>query len=119
MTEPIPIKRPVRWENLRSDEAEKVIREWSAETNRVIITVHAFERLEERSDVEAIDTQTIYRILQTGQVLGAPVKNEKGHWQAIMVSRMPGGRDACAVTVIVRENRTLIVRTAMWKDLGS
>lgn len=119
MADPIPIRRPVRWEKLRSDEAEKLIREWSIETDRVTITLHAFDRSEERSTLDLIDTQTIYRILQTGQVLGEPTKNEKGHWQATIVSRMPGGRDACAVTVIVRENRTLIVRTAMWKDLGS
>jgi hypothetical protein len=29
---------------------------------------------------------------------------------------MPGGRDACAVTVIVREDRSLVVRTVMWRD---
>ena len=33
-----------------------------------------------------------------------------------MMSRMPGGRDICAVTVIVRDDRRLIVRTVMWKD---
>jgi hypothetical protein len=75
--------------------------------------------MDERTVVEPIDTPTIIRILQTGQVFGDPMRNEKGHWQATMVARMPGGRDACAVTVIVRDNRTLIVRTAMWKDLGT
>jgi hypothetical protein len=119
MVDPIPIRRPPRWESLRSDEAENIIREWSKDTDRVIITDHAFERIEQRSSPELVDTPTIYRILQTGQVFGEPTKNEKGHWQAIMAARMPGGREACAVTVIVREDHTLIVRTVMWKDFGS
>jgi len=55
---------------------------------RVIITEHAFDRV-----------------------------NERGHWQATMARRMPGGRDACVVTVIVRGDHTLIVRTVMWRDL--
>lgn len=117
MTPPIPFIRPIRWESLRSDEAEKVIREWSQDTARVKFTDHAFERLDERSEVEIIDTTTVYRILQSGTCLGDPVRNERGHWQAIMVGRMPGGRDACAVTVIVRADRTLVVRTTMWRDL--
>lgn len=118
MVEPTPLIRPPRWTDLRSDEAERIIREWSRDTDRVIITEHAFERIDERSAVEIVDTPTIYRILQTGQVFGDPTKNEKGHWQAIMAARMPGGREACAVTVIVREDHTLIVRTVMWKDFG-
>jgi hypothetical protein len=118
MVEPTPFIRPPRWTDLRADEAEKIIREWSSDTARVIITEHAFERIDERSAAEIIDAPTIYRILQTGQVFGEPTKNERGHWQATMAARMPGGREACAVTVIVREDHTLIVRTVMWKDFG-
>ena len=119
MADPIPIRRPPRWEGLRSGEAEGIIREWAMDTSRVVITLHAFERSEERSEVEPVDTPTIYRILQTGQIFGEPTKNQHGHWQATMAARMPGGRYACAVTVIVREDRKLIVRTVMWKDFGS
>jgi hypothetical protein len=119
MVDPTPLRRPPRWDNLRADEAERIIREWALDTSRVIITDHAFDRIEERSEIELVDTPTIYRILQTGQVFGEPAKNERGHWQAIMAARMPGGREACAVTVIVREDRRLIVRTVMWKDFGS
>jgi hypothetical protein len=118
-TEPIPLRRPIRWERLPSDQAEKIIREWAQDTDRIIITDHAFERSEDRSELDRVDTPTIYRIMQTGQVFGEPTKNEKGHWQVIMAARMPGGREACAVTVIVREDHTLIVLTVMWKDFGS
>jgi hypothetical protein len=56
------------------------------------------------------------RVLLEGRVVDPPIRNERGHWQAIVARRMPGGRDACAVTVIVREDRSLIVRTVMWRD---
>ena len=52
VVEPTPLIRPPRWADLRSDEAEKIIREWSRDTNRVIITEHAFERIDERSTLE-------------------------------------------------------------------
>lgn len=116
MADPIPFRRPVRWDALRSDEAQKTINEWSADTSRVVITDHAFDRIDER-DADVLDTITVYRVLQTGTVLDDPVRNEKGHWQATVAKRMPGGRDVCVVTVIVRDDRTLIVRTVMWRDL--
>jgi hypothetical protein len=117
MAEPIPFRRPVRWTNLRSDEAEAIIREWARDTARIILTDHAFERVDER-DANQLDVLTVYRALQSGAVFGDPVMNEHGHWQATMAKRMPGGRDACVVTVIVRDDRTLIVRTVMWRDLS-
>ena len=72
IAEPTPIRRPPRWDNLRSDEAERIIREWAQDTSRVVITRHAFERSEERSEIEPVDTPTIYRILQTGQISASP-----------------------------------------------
>ena len=116
MVDPVPLRRPVRWTALRSDEAEQIIRDWSQDTGRVVITDHAFERVDER-EADGLDTMTVYKVLQTGQVFGDPVRNERGHWQATMARRMPGGRDACVVTVIVTDDRTLIVRTVMWRDL--
>ncbi len=116
MDEPIPFKRPIRWTAPRADEAETLIREWAKDTARVLITTHALDRIDERMEGPVIDTPTVYRILQRGRVSGHPVRNERGHWQATMMSRMPGGRDICAVTVIVRDDRRLIVRTVMWKD---
>ena len=82
----------------------------------LIITEHAFDRVDARG-TDSLDTMTVYRVLQTGTVFGDPVVNERGHWQATMAKRMPGGRDACVVTVIVRGDHTLIVRTVMWRDL--
>ena len=39
ISDPIPMRRPVRWEQLRTDEAEKLIREWSREEGRVIFRI--------------------------------------------------------------------------------
>jgi hypothetical protein len=116
VVDPIPLRRPIRWSDLRSDEAERVIRAWAQDTSRILISDHAFDRLGERFDEEPLDTPTVYRILKVGRVQGDPIRNERGHWQATMVLRMPGGRDAGAVTVILREDRKLIVRTVMWED---
>jgi len=113
--DPIPLRRPLRWDRLRTDEAERVIREWAQDSGRVAFTKHAFERVAER-DYGVLTTATVLRVLREGRVIGDPARNERGHWQAIMARRMPGGRDACAVTVIVREDRSLVVRTVMWRD---
>jgi hypothetical protein len=57
----------------------------------------------------------ILAILRAGGVYGPPIKNEKGDWQAEVERRMPGGRDAVAITV-VPHGKMLIVRTVMWRD---
>lgn len=75
MTDPLPFRRPIRWASLRADEAERVIREWSRDTGRVLITAHALDRVGER----AIGTPEVYRILQTGRCLADPARNERGH----------------------------------------
>jgi len=113
--DPIPLRRPLRWDRLRTDEAERVIREWAQDATRVAFTRHAFERVAERN-YGVLTTVTVLRVLREGQRHWRSARNERGHWQAIMARRMPGGRDACAVTVIVREDRSLVVRTVMWRD---
>lgn len=77
MAEAIPFRRPIHWGNLRSDEAEKVIQEWSLDTARVKFTDHTFERFDDRSEIEIIDTQTVYRILQSGTCLGDPKERKR------------------------------------------
>jgi hypothetical protein len=79
----------------------------------VIIGDHAFDRVGERD----ITQPEVYRVLRTGMVLEQPTVNERGDWQAIMVRRMPGGRDAGVVTIVYKEGRTLFVRTVEWMDL--
>ena len=66
------------------------LREWAEDTSRVIITEHAFDRVDERG-TDSLDTMTVYRVLQTGTVFGNPVVNERGHWQATMPSGCQAG----------------------------
>ncbi|MDP1961764.1 MAG: hypothetical protein Q8K93_06140 [Reyranella sp.] len=58
MADPVPFQRPIRWSDLRSDEAERVIRAWAQDTSRLLISDHAFDRLGERFDEEPLDTST-------------------------------------------------------------
>lgn len=96
---------------MRADEAERVIRERAADTGNVIISVHAFDRVEERT----ILTEDVYWILRKGYVEGQPIF-EDGEWKVVVVKRMPGGREAGAVTLIVEAEQTIFVKTVEWMD---
>lgn len=115
MVDPTPFQRPIRWDALRADEAQRVINDWARTTANVVITAHALERNEERLS-DMIDTAMIYETLRLGVVVDEPLRNERGHWQAKVERRMPGGREVVSVTVILKDEQKLIVRTIMWKD---
>lgn len=115
MVEPTPFRRPIRWESLRADEAERVIRKRAADTSNVIFGDHAFDRIEDRS----ITTVDALRILRKGFVQAASLqKNIDGEWEAIVEKRMPGGREAAVVTIVFRETDKLFVKTVMWLDVS-
>lgn len=57
---PIPLRRPIRWGNLRSDEGERIIRERVKDTGNVIIGDHALDRLDERFGGMAFTHVDIY-----------------------------------------------------------
>ncbi|MBY0430114.1 MAG: hypothetical protein K2Q10_02870 [Rhodospirillales bacterium] len=111
MSDPIPFKRPITWNRLRTDEAENLIHERAKDTGRVIIIGHPEERSEER---EILDVD-IYRILQSGMVVDPPVQVADG-WEAVIRRRIRGTRDAAAATIIMRDDETLIVKIVMWID---
>ncbi|MCB1782385.1 MAG: DUF4258 domain-containing protein [Alphaproteobacteria bacterium] len=105
--------RPVRWIDLRSDEAERLIRQRANDTANILVSMHAYERLEERGSITDID---VYWILQKGRVLQKPQKNKKGEWEAIIQKKVNGNRDAAAVTIIFKNSNKLKVKTVMWID---
>jgi hypothetical protein len=114
MADPPPFRRPTRWHALRADEAERVVREWAQDTARVFFSGHAFDRIEDRS----ITQDDAYWILRTGFVEEAPVRGRKaGEWKVIVARRMPGGRRAGLVTLIVQRDRILDVITVEWMDV--
>jgi hypothetical protein len=112
---PIPFQRPINWKRLRSDEAERIIRERVADTNNVIISEHAFERINERSQCGLLIAEDIYNILENGQVEGQP-SLEDGEWKVTVVKRMPGTREAGVVTLFARSDTSLFVLTVEWMD---
>lgn len=111
MTEPTPIRRPINWQRLRRDEAERIVKERVKRTENVFISEHAFDRIEERSIVQ----EDVYWILETGSLDSEPVL-EDGEWKVIIVRRMPGNREAGVVTLFVQENEELFVKTVEWMD---
>lgn len=111
MSDPVPFRRPVNWRHLRCDEAERIVKERASNTANVLITEHAFDRIEGRAIVQ----EDVYWILQTGFIEGEPVL-EHGEWKVVMVRRMPGTREAGVVTLFVKDGEDLIVKTVMWMD---
>jgi len=107
------IVRPVRWERLRADEAEREIRR-RLEIGDPIITDHAYDRMAERGGERLLDADVL-RILHQGSVRQAPSKEPNG-WSVTVERRMAGGRDAGVVTVIVHPGDDLIVVTVEWMD---
>ncbi len=114
MADPTPFRRPINWNRLRAGEAERVIRERAKASSNVIIheNAHAALRARERD----IPEPEVRRILLTGTVIKSPLRNEHGDWEAIIQRRIKGARDAGVVTIIVRRDETLIVKTIMWMD---
>ena len=113
MTEVVPFP-PIRpWEKYGSSEAEYEIRLRVETTNNVILGLHAGERIEERG----IDRATLFNVLRHGHVDPDSMKlNERGDWECRVTQRVKGHREACAVTIIVRADKTLFIKTAMWID---
>ena len=112
MGEVTPFPRPINWAELRSDEAEKVIRERAEDTGNVIFSDHAWDRVSERE----ITRQDVFRILQQGYCQ-EPAKDEFGRWKVIVTKRLQGSREAGVITVIVDDEEKLIIPTVQWMDL--
>lgn len=111
-----PPRRPIRWGNLRTDEAERVIRERVRDTDNVVIGNHALERVNERFGGLSFTTEDIYWILETGSIPDRPTRENAREWKVIVVKRMPGTREAGVVTLIATDSDRLFVKTAEWMD---
>ncbi|MDF1732962.1 MAG: DUF4258 domain-containing protein [Minwuia sp.] len=114
MGEVTPFERPINWDKLRRDEAERVIRERAApeNTGRVIITDHAFDRVGQRSITRA----EVMRILREGRCHSDPELTEHGEWKVVISKKVLGGREAGVVTVILNDNKRLVIPTVEWMD---
>ena len=109
-----PLRRPVNWANLRTDEAERVIRERAnpAGSGKLIYTDHTWERVSERE----INRTDIEHMLLEGRCLEQPHLNERNNWQVLFGKKLSGNRLAGAVTIILEKEPVLIIRTVEWID---
>ncbi len=112
----IPYRRPVRWDNLRCDEAERIIRERVRNTDNVIVSRHALKRSRQRFGGIDFITEDLFAILETGSVPHPPIREDERAWKVIVIKRMPGTRDAGIVTLIATDDDTLFVKTVEWMD---
>jgi len=111
----VPIIRPINWKSLRADEAERLVRTRAQNKDNIIDTYHGSEREEERSELVSLD---MYDILETGYVTEQPERSDKDpdDWVVQVEKRMPGGREAAVITVIVNDTDDLVVVTIQWND---
>jgi hypothetical protein len=107
------IIRPIRWDRLRTDEAQREIKR-RLDIADPLISDHAYQRIEERGDERLLDSDVL-TILRQGTVCQQPRREEIG-WSVTVERRMPGTRDAGVVTVIVHPGDDLIVVTVEWMD---
>lgn len=107
-----PPRRPIRWNALRTDEAERVVREIARDRGRVVATHHAERRMAERRIVADV----VVDILRTGYAHGAPERTPGGDWKVLMTKRIDRSREAGVVTVVIGEGERLVVVTVEWMD---
>jgi len=116
MPEPVPLRRPIHWDRLRTDEAERIVRERVHDTDNVIIATHALQRLTERFGSASFTAEDVYWILETGAILQQPTRENAREWKVIVVKRMPGTREAGVITLIAMDNEKHFVKTVEWMD---
>lgn len=115
MREPKPtIARPIRWQNLRTDEAEREI------ARRLLlgapfVSPHAFARMAEREELGVLNSVDMMEILRRGSISRSPRQEDRG-WIVIVEKRMPGSRLAGVVTLVVNPGDDLEVWTVQWMD---
>jgi hypothetical protein len=117
MGDMIPFRRPIRWADLRADEAERVVRERAANTDNIIISQHALKRSRQRFGGRDFIAEDLFDILTAGMIRDRPEREDDKFWKVIVTKRMPGTRDAGAVTLIATNDDTLFVKTVEWMDL--
>jgi hypothetical protein len=109
----VPI-RPIRWNDLRADEAQREIRRRLAIADP-FVSLHAFDRLEEREEQGLLNSVDMMHILKKGMVCKPPRQTSEG-WVAIVEKRLPGSREAGVVTLIFHPGDGIEVITVEWMD---
>jgi len=90
--------------NLSSPEALRLIREVAQDSNKIIVSRHAFERQGQRR----ITMRQIEQCLLKGTIVEGPFVNSKGNWQVSMY-RHGAGEEVTCVVAIDWPNRLIVV----------
>ena len=85
----------------------------AADSANVILSNHAMVRMTER---DILDIE-VFKILRSGILVGEPEQTSRGEWKLKLVMKLRGNRDAGVVTIILRGDRKLLVKTVEWEDL--
>ena len=104
--------RPINWASLKTDDAERVIREYAQDDKNVLFRTHSRTRQQER-DITRTDCLCI---LRDGYVEPMPKLNKQGEWEVKVTKRLRGQRYATVVTIILG-NGKLFVKTVMERPM--
>jgi hypothetical protein len=107
-----PPHQPVTNFRLTPGMAEQRVRATAKDSDNVIFSEHALERMEERG----FDDIQVLEILRTGMVTEQPTLTEFKEWKCKIEKKLRGGREAGAV-VIILQNAKLFIKTVEWEDL--
>ncbi|MGB0682078.1 MAG: hypothetical protein ACPGOV_05200 [Magnetovibrionaceae bacterium] len=106
MGDVVPIRiKP--WEKQSRKEIELLIRNRAETEENIIILGHPQKRMKERKVTRA---ELMY-VLRDGHIFGDVALNIKGDWEASMVRRQGSTRQIEVVTIAVREDEKIIVKT--------
>src|SRR5688500_9168465 len=81
--------------------AESRIHKIAQDSDNIIFSEHALERMEERG----IDDIQVLEILRTGMVVDDPTRTEFKEWKCKIVKKLRGGREAGVVTIILQSGK--------------
>lgn len=104
---PVPFK-------LSTPAALRLIREIAQDSSRVIVTIHARQRMRERR----ISLPQVLDCLRKGQIAEGPAQDVHGNWVCTLRWRHAGDfiRVAAAIKQDVPTGQKLIVITVMYED---
>ena len=111
MVEAEPYKKIVTPYRMTASIAEKRIHEAAVNSDNVVISYHALERMEQR---DIFDVQ-LFDILRTGNVIESPTVTEFNEWKCKIVKKLRGAREAGVITVIMQSGR-LFIKTVERED---
>lgn len=96
---------------LTAARAQEMVRERAEDSDNIVWSTHALERMEQRGiyDVDVI------RILRRGWVDADPEPTDRGEWKCKVTLNLKRGRTAGVVTIVMM-NGALFVKTVEWED---